>query len=279
MESDVAEVDLPSQLPSRSDLSERVIAFKESLHVSPEKIRQIERETKDQAQSPLWYFARRYRLTASVFGKVYQRLPSTPPDSLVKQILHAQNFSTKATEWGKENELIALKKYVEQKTSSGHAGLIAVKAGFVICEEIPFLGASPDAYVNDPTSVDQFGLAEIKCPYKYRDLSPQDAAMNPDFCCSLDNEGGVRSLQLKRGHTYYSQVQGQLAITERRWCNFTVYTKKGLSVERIHFDSKFWTEQLLPKLTHFYDNCLCPAIVSPIHLLGMRVHDLRVSCK
>ena len=96
----------------------------------------------------------------------------------MKQILHAQNFSTKATEWGKENEPIALKKYVEQKTSSGHAGLIAVKAGFVICEEIR---ASPDAYVNDPTSVDQFGLAEIKCPYKYRDLSPQDAAMNPDL--------------------------------------------------------------------------------------------------
>ena len=149
-----------------------------------------------------------------------------------------------------------------------------MKAGFVICDKHPFLGASPDAY--DPTSVEQFGLAEIKCPYKYRDLSPEEAAMNSDFCCFLN---GVKALQLKRSHTYYSQIQGQLAITERKWCDFIVYTNKGLSVERIDFDSKFWLEQLLPKLTCFYDNCLCPAVVSPVHLLGMKVHGLRVSSK
>ena len=90
--------DASVETPSRGDLMERVSAFKESLHVSPERIRQIERETKDQSQSALWYSARRYRLTASVFGKVYQRLPSTPPDSLVKGLLHPQQFSTKAME-------------------------------------------------------------------------------------------------------------------------------------------------------------------------------------
>ena len=95
-------------LPSRSDLMEQVSTFKESIHVSPERIRQIERETKDQSQSALWYSTRHYRLTASVFGKVYQRLPSTPPDSLVKELLHPQQFSTKAMEWGREHEPIAL---------------------------------------------------------------------------------------------------------------------------------------------------------------------------
>jgi hypothetical protein len=52
-----ASVETP-HLPSRSDLMERVSAFK--IHVSPERIRQIERETKDQSQSALWYSARRY---------------------------------------------------------------------------------------------------------------------------------------------------------------------------------------------------------------------------
>ena len=34
-----------SRLPSRSELSERVVAFKESLRLSPEKIRQMEQQT------------------------------------------------------------------------------------------------------------------------------------------------------------------------------------------------------------------------------------------
>ena len=67
---------------------------------------------------------------------------------------------------------------VQHQISAGHAGLLAVNAGFVVCEEHPFLGASPDAYVNDPTSTDQFSLAEIKCPYKYCNLSPESSAMN-----------------------------------------------------------------------------------------------------
>ncbi len=97
-------------------------------------------------------------------------LPSTPPDSLVKQILQQQKISTKAIDWGKSHEAVALEKYVEVQLSSGHAGLVIAKAGFVVCEEHPYLGASPDAYVHDPGSVDQYGLVEIKCPYKYRDF-------------------------------------------------------------------------------------------------------------
>ena len=55
-----------------------------------------------------------------------------------------------------------------------------------------------------------------------------------------------------------------------------VYTKKGISVEWIEHDKEFWEKELLPKLTSFYDGCVCPSIVSPVHLLGMKVHDLRV---
>ena len=33
-----------------------------------------------------------------------------------------------------------------------------------------------------------------------------------------------------------------------------IYTEKGISVERITFDSEFWNKELLPKLIDFYDN-------------------------
>ena len=83
--------------------------------------------------------------------------------------------------------------------------------------------------------------------------------------------------QLKRNHSYYCQVQGQMAITGRTWCDFVVYTTKGIAVERITFDKLFWENELLPKLVDFFDNYVAPEIVSPIHVLGTQVHDLRMS--
>lgn len=65
-----------------------------------------------------------------------------------------------------------------------------------------------------------------------------------------------------------------MAITERSWCDFVIYTEKGISVERIQFDSDLWNSHLLPKLTAFYDNCLAPEIVCPIHVLGLSVRNL-----
>ena len=187
----------------------------------------------------------------------------------MKTLLYPRQISSAAIEWGKKNESTTLNEYTKRYKLLGNTNVIVCRAGFVVCEEHPFLGASPDAYVHDPQSSDQYGLAEIKCPYKYRNISPVDAS---DFCSKVvTSQDGRSSLELKQTHTYYCQVQGQMAITKRKWCDFVIYTTKG-----IQFDEDFWNNTLLPKLTNFYDNCLCPSIVSPIYLLGMKVHDLRV---
>lgn len=44
---------------------------------------------------------------------------------------------------------------------------------------------------------------------------------------------------LKTNHEYYAQVQGQMAITGATWCDFDVYTLKGMSIQRIKFDQQF----------------------------------------
>ena len=54
-----------------------------------------------------------------------------------------------------------------------------------------------------------------------------------------------------------------------------MYTKKGLRVERISFISEFWNDQLLPKLEEFYTKCFVPEVVSPVHMLGLPIRDLR----
>lgn len=65
-----------------------------------------------------------------------------------------------------------------------------------------------------------------------------------------------------------------MAITEQSWCDFVIYTEKGISEERIPFDAEFWNNKLLPKLIDFFDNCLAPEIVSPVNALGIPVRNL-----
>lgn len=264
----------PPSLPSKEELICRVSAFKESLKVSAERVCEIEKNTRDQSQSPLWYSERQFRLTASFFGEVRRRLPSTPPESLVLRILGLRKFTAKATEWGMEQEPLALEAYVRHQHASGHDGLFACKSGFLISVTHPYLGASPDACVHDPTFEEIFGLAEIKCPYSQRNNTPEEACSGKDLCCTLEQSSTETRLKLKPSHPYYSQVQGQMAIAQRPWCDFIIYTPRGLSVERIHFNQSFWNSELLPKLTSFYDNCVAPEIVSPMHAVGLPVRNL-----
>jgi len=203
-----------------------VTSFKESLRVTPDEIREIEQNTREQHKSPLWFSARCFRLTASVFGRILYFLPSTPPDALVKSLLHSKQVSTPAMNWGKTNKSTALCEYTKYYHALGNVNIVVCKAGFVIHEEHPFLGASPDAYVHDPQAENMYGLAEIKCPFKYKDIYLNGAAKESDFCCKIVTMSEGRSLlQLKHSHAYYTQVQGQMAITGRKWCDFVCYTQ------------------------------------------------------
>lgn len=67
-----------------------------------------------------------------------------------------------------------------------------------------------------------------------------------------------------------------MAVGDRPWCDFVVYTKI-VSVERIYFDPDYWLHTLLPKLEDFFDNCLGPEIVSPLHTLGIPIRNLAKS--
>ena len=70
------------------------------------------------------------------------------------------------------------------------------------------------------------------------------------------------TISLKRNHAYYDQVQLQLYVTSANWCDFCVYTTKGIAIESIYPDIE-WKVRNLPKLQYFYDNILLPEILLP----------------
>ena len=117
----------------------------------------------------------------------------------------------------------------------------------------------PDGLVTDVTSPDPNGILEIKCPFKYRNLDPVEAARNKDFCCELKD--GIPTL--KKQHSYYYQFQGQMAITSRKWCDFVIYSNDKVSVERIPFDETQWMN-MLPTLKNCY-------IKGPVPILAKRL--------
>ena len=110
--------------------------------------------------------------------------------------------------------------------ANGHTDLETGPCGFIIHPSMGWLGASPDAVVTDPSVDLQDGIAEFKCPYTKRDLSPDDACEDTSFCCVRIND----ELHLKRSHVYYHQVQLQLFVgmDKYHWCDFCVYTLKGV---------------------------------------------------
>ena len=62
----------------------------------------------------------------------------------------------------------------------------------------------------------------------------------------------------EKNHPYYAQIQGLLAITNRQWCHFLIYTNAGQHVETVYCDDEYWNN-LEKNLTWFYVNRLAPA--------------------
>ena len=223
--------------------------FKKTLEVSEEDIRRIQVETRGHSNSPEWFQARRLRLTASLFGRVRQLRLTTPPDNLVLTVLGVKTATGVALSYGWSMEKTALDAYIKHQQEHGHPNLVTAATGLIISHSHPFLAASPDATVYDSSNVSEpYGFVEIKCPFKYQNETPALAASNNDFFLEQESDG---QLVLKRSHVYFSQVQGQMGVGNRNWCDFVTYTKKGINVQRIHYNLEFWVTELLPKLCTF----------------------------
>ena len=90
---------------------------------------------------------------------------------------------------------------------------------FVSCEN-PIFGASPDGIVS--CECHESGLWEIKCPWTHRNKSVINyAKLEESFLDVVDNK-----IALKKSHSYYYQVQMQLAVTAYSGCEFFYAQKK-----------------------------------------------------
>lgn len=220
----------------------------------------IEEYTRDQNTVGSWMYTRKGKLTSSKFGEIYKQKQNTKPDSVLKTVLQYHEDGTRQEtehmKWGRTHEPAARRCYynIMRKT---HPGIEVKKSGLHLYNDAPYLGASPDGIVTCPHCAEdeKEGLLEVKCPSVHRNKTPEEECLQDTCFCRVVNG----QITLKREHNYYFQVQGQMAVTGRKWCDFFVWTLKGQSIERIHFDEDLWNK-VMSKLTHFYVSAVVPEL-------------------
>ena len=238
------------------------------VQVTEEEAKDIEKDTVTQGQSELWTKERKKRLTASVVGGILKMKAKTKKSKKVENILYSKFKGNKATMYGIEMEAEARNDYIRYQHSNGHPGLSTEHVGLVISLENPWMAASPDDRVHDPSVNSHYGLAEYKNPYSVKNMTLSQACQSSKtFCLQVNENNGITSYTLKRKHDYYFQIQCQLYCENRDWCDFVLRTNKELHVERIPRDSIWW-KQHVPKLQSFYFDALLPELACPRHGRG-----------
>lgn len=159
----------------------------------------IEQDCLDLEQgSPEWKAARMGYVTASNIGNVMAKGKGLTRRSYLLRLVSErltggakEGYTSSAMEWGIEKEAEAMIAY-ELKND-----ILVDKTGFWKHPTIKWLGVSPDRLVGD------MGLIECKCPntethleYIFDDVVPV---------------------------AYYKQIQCQLWVTGREWCDFVSF--------------------------------------------------------
>lgn len=147
-----------------------------------------------------WFAVRLGKVTASNFSKAIGKAGTTRSGYMLKLVAERltkereASYSNSNMEWGVEHEPAA-RKYYESVNDC-----IVKEVGFVAYDAD--LGVSPDGLV------DEDGLIEIKCP--------------------LSSTHVKYVLGDKLPSTYKPQIQGQLWVTGRKWCDFISYDPRNL---------------------------------------------------
>ncbi|KAI4820206.1 hypothetical protein KUCAC02_028190 [Chaenocephalus aceratus] len=142
-----------------NSLDEVYSAATQTMKLDHKDVEHIGNVTKLQSKSLVWYEQRAGRITSSVSHSVLRTSTTKPSQYLIKSILHSD--------------------------------LKVNNCGLLIKREQPFLAASPDAML--ACSCHGMGVLEIKCPFKFREMSVEEMSKEKDSC--LD-----QNLELKESH-------------------------------------------------------------------------------
>ncbi|XP_070987706.1 uncharacterized protein [Oncorhynchus clarkii lewisi] len=233
------------------------------------EVEAVELQTRGQRENPSWFSWRQNRITASVAHRLaHSRFvtgqSTTPPASYLAAITgRGNNVKTRAMTWGIEREAEAVRRYQSLKSKALGRAVRVQECGLFIDPQRPWLAGSPDGIVEDQRTGQWLLCLEVKCPYKHRQNTVAQACReDPAFCLTIQDqgeEGGQVRYHLKPDHSYFTQIQCQLAVTGLTQADLVVFTLKETAIVPVTFDPVFWDETLA-KLEMFYTDAVLPYI-------------------
>lgn len=78
---------------------------------------------------------------------------------------------------------------------------------------------------------------------------------------------------MNQKHNYYYQIQGQLHITKRKWCDFVIYVPNEVHIKRVYRHDYFLKDKMFPFLGNFYFTCIVPEIVDSRQKRNMELRE------
>ena len=249
-------------LPTDWDISDEEQQLLDTLIINEQKSFEIEQETVSQSKCDKWFEYRKNRITASVAHKVFIRKKNynTLADSLLNPKPSSELPQTvkDALKHGSTYEEVARETYYNFLKYKLKRDVHIRETGLVVQPSLFWLGASPDGLIIDKTDNVGIGLIEIKCPKSKKNSTPLQLVEDKSFYIELQDEKPV--LKKKHANGYYSQIQMAMGLTGAQYCDFIVYTFKGLVVIRVPFDNDYFVS-LAIKLNMFYKKYFLPKLL------------------
>ena len=149
-------------------------------------------------------------------------------------------------DYGKLYEPTAISYYEKYFKSHGY-DIKVEPCGLVIDEQNYVLGASPDGKVS---LNDSYGILEVKCSEEYKNVDPKDVCFISKNPCIRYCKNS-KKITICKTHSYYDQIQMQLALTCQSFCDFTFYTNEGMVIDLVEFDESAWNT-LSKRVLKFY---------------------------
>ena len=178
--------------------------------------------------------------------------------------LEDNNVQTTWMAYGLQSEAAAINKYQLQTSH------VVSPSGLWVNPDFPYLACTPDGLIGDD------GVLEIKSLKLFKEHSINDVINDNGTlipketvkrqCFTIEDNKCV----LKKTHSYYYQVQLQLLVTDRSFCDFVLYAENGpVNIERIYRDvlindilialTALWQRVIAPEL---YSDWVCTAVMS-----------------
>ena len=158
----------------------------------------------------------------------------------------------------KKFEPIARQIYIDVMKFKLKHNVSVRETGIVIQPLLYWLAALPDGLITDESSTPILGLIEIKCPFSKRNLHPQDMLKDKHFYVELRD--GMPHLKEEYSNGYYSQIQVVMGLSQLKFCDFIVYSFKGMIITRIPF-SEIYFIKLTEKFNHFFKSYALPYLI------------------